>query len=361
MEIYNLLINKDIGIDKGDLSSEYVRNEILKAQNQGAKEIRLIINSKGGDVYEGFSIYNDLKDCGLKITAYIHGFCGSISTLIASSAEYVEMSETAQYMIHNSSGGASGNAKDLEATAVALRQIDEILATNYSKKTGKTIDELKALMETTTYMSPNDAKNLGFIDAVRLPISAFGKFNIKTKMDNNFKNKIASAFKAIEEALTGKNENPVNFTEPLADGKTIIYGDGDLMVGSAVYTDESMTTPAPEGEHALLSGVFIIVDEAGIVLEIREIEDKGEDVVAKENADLKAKVADLEAKLVAETTEKEVSAKNLVEFKAKMDSDFKNLKSLITSADVKQKDDQRKNVAPNPFDVVAEKMKKQYL
>jgi len=54
MEIYNLLINKDIGTDKGELSADYVRAEIAKAQNQGSKEIRLIINSRGGSVYEGF-------------------------------------------------------------------------------------------------------------------------------------------------------------------------------------------------------------------------------------------------------------------------------------------------------------------
>ena len=130
MEIYNLLINKDIGTDKGELSADYVRSEISKAQSQGSKEIKLIINSRGGSVYEGFSIYNDLQDAGLKITAYIHGFCGSIATLIASAASYVEMSETAQYMIHNASGGAQGTANEIKSTAEALSQIDTILAQN---------------------------------------------------------------------------------------------------------------------------------------------------------------------------------------------------------------------------------------
>lgn len=359
MEIYNLLINKDIGTDKGELSSQYVRDEIQKAQSQGAKEIRLVINSKGGDVYEGFAIYNDLKDCGLKITAYIHGFCGSISTLIASSAEYVEMSETAQYMIHNSSGGARGNASDLESTAKALRQIDDILAINYSKKTGKSTDEIKKLMTENTYMTPTIAKDLGFVDAVRMPISAYGNFNIDLKMDTNFKNKLTSAFKAIEEALTGKNDEPKNFVEPLADGVTIVYGEGDLEVGKPAFTDESMTTPAPAGEHALASGKFIVVDEASVIVDIKEIE--VEDKVAKENAELKAKVAELEAKLVDVNAEKETTAKSFSEFKAKMDGEFKTLKALVTSADFKIVDDNRKKEStPNPFDAVAEKIRKQH-
>lgn len=363
MEIYNLLINKDIGTDKGELSSQYVRDEIQKAQSEGAKEIRLIINSKGGDVYEGFAIYNDLKDCGLKITAYIHGFCGSISTLIASSAEYVEMSETAQYMIHNSSGGARGNASDLESTAKALRQIDDILAINYSKKTGKSTEEIKKLMTENTYMTPTIAKDLGFVDAVRMPISAYGKFNIDLKMDTNFKNKLASAFKAMEEALTGKNDALKNFVEPLADGDTIVYGEGDLEVGKPAFIDEGMTTPAPEGEHALASGKIIVVDGAGIILEIKEIEAKkdDEDATAKENAELKAKVAELEAKLVDVTNEKETTAKAFGDFKAKMDGEFKTLKALVTSADFKIVDDTRKkDGTPNPFDKVAEKLRKQH-
>ena len=151
MEIYNLLINKDIGTDKGEISAEYVRNQIDAAKKINATELKLIINSRGGSVYEGFSIYNDLKDAGIKVTAYIHGFCGSIATLIASAAGYVEMSETAQYMIHNASGGAQGTASEIESTAEALKQIDSILAQNYSNKTGRSVDEIKVLMDKTTF------------------------------------------------------------------------------------------------------------------------------------------------------------------------------------------------------------------
>ena len=182
MDIFNLLINKDIGTDKGEISSDYVRNQISLAIKENANEIKLIINSRGGSVYEGFSIYNDLKDCGLKVTAYIHGFCGSIATLVASSASYVEMSETAQYMIHNSSGGAQGTASEIESTAEALKQIDSILAENYAKKTKKTIEEIKIMMDKTTYMTPQEAKILGFVDAVKMPIAAFGKFNHNIEM-----------------------------------------------------------------------------------------------------------------------------------------------------------------------------------
>jgi ATP-dependent Clp endopeptidase proteolytic subunit ClpP len=357
MEIYNLLINKDIGTDKGELSADYVRSEISKAQSQGSKEIKLIINSRGGSVYEGFSIYNDLQDAGLKITAYIHGFCGSIATLIASAASYVEMSETAQYMIHNASGGAQGTANEIKSTAEALSQIDTILAQNYAKKTKKTIEYIMEMMDKTTYMTPQQAKELGFVDAVRMPIAAYGKFNDKIKMDNNFKNKIASAFKAIEEALTGTE--PTNFVEPLADGMTILYGDGELEVGKPVYTDETMTTFAPEGEHALATGKIIIVDAAGVIVEIREVE---VEIVANETEVLTAQVESLNAEITALKAEKATIETASAAFKAKMDKEFKALKSLVETAETKVVNAAaaKSEVKKSPFDIVAENIKKQY-
>jgi len=366
MEIYNLLINKDIGTDKGEISADYVRSQIDAAKKTNATELKLIINSRGGSVYEGFSIYNDLKDSGIKVTAYIHGFCGSIATLIASAAGYVEMSETAQYMIHNASGGAQGTASEIESTAEALKQIDTILAQNYSNKTGKSVEEIKVLMDKTTYMTPQEAKSLGFVDAVRMPVAAFGNFNPNINMKKNnigFNAKLASAFKAIEEALTGAE--PKNFVEPLADGMTIVYGEGELEVGKEAYLDEAMTEHAPEGEHALAAGKIIVVDAAGVIIEIRDIEA----AAPTEPTEAEAKVAELTAQvnaLVAEITalkeEKEIVETASADFKAKMEKEFKALKSTITNAGISIKDNapahNKKSISA--FDSFAEKKRNDY-
>ena len=369
MEIYNLLIKKDIGTDKGEISAEYVRSQIDAAKKANAAELKLIINSRGGSVYEGFSIYNDLKDAGIKVTAYIHGFCGSIATLIASSAGYVEMSETAQYMIHNASGGSQGTASEIESTAEALKQIDAILAQNYSNKTGRSVEEIKVLMDKTTYMTPQEAKSLGFVDAVRMPVAAFGNFNPNINMKKNnigFNAKLASAFKAIEEALTGTE--PKNFVEPLADGMTIVYGEGELEVGKEAYLDEAMQEHAPEGEHALAAGKIIVVDAAGVIIEIRDIE-AAAPTEPTEPTEAEAKVAELTAQveaLVAEITalkeEKEIVETASAEFKAKMEKEFKALKSTITNAGVSITDKapahNKKSISA--FDSFAEKKRNDY-
>jgi hypothetical protein len=214
-----------------------------------------------------------------------------------------------------------------------------------------------AMMDKTTYMTPQQAKELGFVDAVRMPIAAFGKFNDKIKMDTNFKNKIASAFKAIEEALTGTE--PTNFVEPLADGITILYGDGELEVGKPVYTDETMTTFAPEGEHALATGKIILVDAAGVIVEIREVE---VEIEANETEVLTAQVESLNAEITALKAEKATIETASAAFKAKMDKEFKALKSLVETAETKVVNAAaaKSEVKKSPFDIVAENIKKQY-
>jgi hypothetical protein len=214
-----------------------------------------------------------------------------------------------------------------------------------------------AMMDKTTYMTPQQAKELGFVDAVRMPIAAYGKFNDKIKMDTNFKNKIASAFKAIEEALTGTE--PTNFVEPLADGLTILYGEGEFEVGKAVYTDETMTTFAPEGEHALASGKIILVDAAGVIVEIREVE---VEIEANQTEILTAQVETLNAEITALKAEKATIETASAAFKAKMDKEFKALKSLVETAETKVPNAAaaKADVKKSPFDIVAENIKKQY-
>jgi FtsZ-binding cell division protein ZapB len=131
---------------------------------------------------------------------------------------------------------------------------------------------------------------------------------------NNLNPKAVQLINSISALLGIKasDDEPKAGSIRLADGETIIYFDGDaLETGKAVFTDEAMTTPAPEGEHALEDGRLMIVDSAGIVVELREIEASADEqlqeaqarieALEQENADLKesieAQKADTTAKL----------------------------------------------------------------
>lgn len=309
MDIYNIFIDKPIGTLKGDVTNEYILSQIKQAQKDGATELKLIINTPGGEVYEGFSIYNTLISSGFKISAFVTGLCASIGTLIASAADKIEMSETAQWMIHEAKGGAEGRAEDLESTAKGMRQINDIIAANYSRKTGKSIDEIREAMSFDNYMTPQQAKEFGFIDNVRMPIAAYGEFNPTNTMDNKITAAITAGFKALEDKVKGmiKNNAPevINGQEPLADGNTVLYFEGDLATGKAVFINSDMTEKASAGEHALANGKLVVVDEAGVIVEIREVEASAEeqlkealsqvDNLTEENTTLKSEIETIKA------------------------------------------------------------------
>jgi len=144
-------------------------------------------------------------------------------------------------------------------------------------------------------------------------------------------------------------------------------GDGELEVGKEAYLDEAMTEHAPEGEHALAAGKIIVVDAAGVIIEIRDIEAAATEPT--EPTEAEAKVAELTAQveaLVAEITalkeEKEIVETASAEFKAKMEKEFKALKSTITNAGVSITDKapahNKKSISA--FDSFAEKKRNDY-
>ena len=146
---------------------------------------------------------------------------------------------------------------------------------------------------------------------------------------------------------------------------TIVYGEGELEVGKEAYLDEAMTEHAPEGEHALAAGKIIVVDAAGVIIEIRDIEA----AAPTEPTEAEAKVAELTAQvdaLVAEITalkeEKEIVETASADFKAKMEKEFKALKSTITNAGISINDKapahNKKSISA--FDSFAEKKRNDY-
>lgn len=122
------------------------------------------------------------------------------------------------------------------------------------------------------------SKNFGFdlpegtwFGGVKINDEDFWKSQIKSGDVKGFSVEI----KADMELALKKNK--INYMEmkfnkyPLADGETIVYCEGDLAVGSKVFIDENMTTPAPDGEHTFADGRKIVV-EGGLIKEIMEIE-----------------------------------------------------------------------------------------
>ena len=136
----------------------------LDAIDKTVRELVVRVNSPGGDVFDGFAIYNMLKNRSEKIIVYIDGLAASIASIIALAGDEVIMGEGALYMIHKPWTMAMGNANDLENKIDLLDKIEQQLITVYSKKTGLDRIELEAMLGEETWFDSSEALEKGFID-----------------------------------------------------------------------------------------------------------------------------------------------------------------------------------------------------
>jgi ATP-dependent Clp endopeptidase proteolytic subunit ClpP len=131
-----------------------------------AKQIDLHINSPGGEVFDGITIYNLLKQHPASITTYIDGLAASIASVIALAGDKVYMAENALYMIHNPYGMAVGDASEMRKMADTLDKVGSSLITAYASKTGRDSAEIADWMEQETWMGAQEALESGFVDEI---------------------------------------------------------------------------------------------------------------------------------------------------------------------------------------------------
>lgn len=131
---------------------------------QAGDEIEVYINSGGGVIDVGSEIYTMLRGRP-ETKIYITGEACSAASVIAM-AGYCEMSPTALMMVHCVSTGARGNHSTMEHTAEVLRTADRAICTAYMSKTGKSESDVLQIMERETWLTAEQAKEEGLIDAV---------------------------------------------------------------------------------------------------------------------------------------------------------------------------------------------------
>lgn len=142
-------------------------------------EIVVEINSPGGDVFAGAAIYNMLKASGKQITSKVMGVAASAASLIAMAGDTIEMPKNSFMMVHNPWGFAMGNADEMRETAEVLDKIGSSMLATYQAKTGLPEDQLRALLAKDTWMTADEALELGFATTVTEEIKAQAAFDMK--------------------------------------------------------------------------------------------------------------------------------------------------------------------------------------
>ncbi|WP_201793863.1 head maturation protease, ClpP-related [Escherichia coli] len=130
------------------------------------EDIEVHINSGGGDVYAGSEIYTALRSYSGKVVVKIVGIAASAASVIAMAGDVIEISPTAQIMIHNVSSRVDGDHNTLLHEAGVLEGFNKSIANAYVDKTGKTLDDLLDLMNKTTWFDAESAVNQGFADRI---------------------------------------------------------------------------------------------------------------------------------------------------------------------------------------------------
>lgn len=204
------------------------------SQLKGLKgqSITLSINSPGGSVFDAIAMYNALRNTGKEITVRVMGVAASAASLIAMAGDKIVMPENTFMMVHNPLTGTYGNAEDLREMADVLDKIGASLIATYCKRTGKSEDEVKALLDAETYLTAAEAVELGFADEVEPVLVIAASFEIDRLPEN-----VQSAFKNATEPTPEEPavEEPAPVADTLADTVAAASAAAGMSEFSAVF------------------------------------------------------------------------------------------------------------------------------
>ena len=131
-------------------------NDVIDALPSDNEDLEVIINSGGGDVYSGSEIYTTLKAYPGKVNVKVVGVA-SAASVIAMAGDHVEMSPTAQMMIHNAWTVAIGDSNGMSKASEMLSGTNRGIANAYIAKTGLSEETILNLMNEETWLNAQDA------------------------------------------------------------------------------------------------------------------------------------------------------------------------------------------------------------
>ena len=171
-DIYSRLLNERIiflGTQVDDQIANLIIAQLLHLESEDPdKDIFLYINSPGGSVYSGLAIYDTMQFIKPDVSTLCLGMAASMGSflLMAGAAGKRAALPNSRVMIHQPSGGAQGQAADIEIQAREILKTREQLNRIYAERTGQSVEKIAADMERDYWMSPGEAKDYGLIDQV---------------------------------------------------------------------------------------------------------------------------------------------------------------------------------------------------
>jgi ATP-dependent Clp protease protease subunit len=151
-----------------DIANRLCAQILLLAAEDPTKDISLYINSPGGSISAGMAIYDTMVLAPCDVATYAMGMAASMGEfLLAAGAKGKRYAlPYSRIMVHQPSGGAQGQATDIEIQAREILKTRQRLNEIYVKHTGQPIEEIEKKLERDTYMSAEEAQTFGLVDQV---------------------------------------------------------------------------------------------------------------------------------------------------------------------------------------------------
>lgn len=151
-----------------DDSAKHVVDRLLYLDIQGSEEIKLYINSPGGYVTSGFSMYDTIKGLKSPVSTICTGLAASMGSLLLSAGTKGRrfIQPHARVMIHQPSGGARGPASDIEITAQEILKTKEISAKILAKNCGQKFEKVMKDFNRDHWMDAEESIAYGIVDGI---------------------------------------------------------------------------------------------------------------------------------------------------------------------------------------------------
>lgn len=258
-------------IGSGNLSSAYIQTQLEAA---AGADVEVHISSVGGSAFDAIAIYDLLKKYTGKVTTYIDALAASAASVVAMGGGQIVMSKYALLMIHKPTVGTGGNADELLKDVQMLNVVQERLAQIYMDKSGLDGVTVNSLINSVTWMTADQALDLGFIDRIEdygteISNSALIKNYTSTapaiyqrcinKILNINNNSMNIENKELIEKTTSVLDKIMNFFKKVVNKQTItdkgtLHHSGQIEEGTEIYQDEDMTTPAISDTYTCADG-----------------------------------------------------------------------------------------------------------
>lgn len=168
----DIFLNSEIG--SGNATSAALSEQLACVKD--GEDVRIVVNSPGGDCFEGFAVYNTLREFARShkgaITTYIQGMAASAASWIALAASAVDtknrvvVEDNSVFMIHNCWGAVVGDRRDMVKIAALSAKIDGLMAEMLARKSGKSAGEIASMMDEEIWLFGSEIVDAGFADEV---------------------------------------------------------------------------------------------------------------------------------------------------------------------------------------------------